>query len=76
MAGPLEQGSTVYELHLVVLPFFMTLYFGYLSIVIIFYRHFLGKSEIDSNNYQLIFHEDSKTGPRILIIRIYMFDLS
>ena len=25
MAGPLEQGSTVYELHLVVLPFFMKL---------------------------------------------------
>ena len=57
--------------------FFMTLYFGNLSMVnIIFHSHFLGKSEIDSNNYQLIFHENSKTGLRILIIHVYILDLS
>ena len=60
MAGPLERGSSVYELHLLVLPFFMTLCCGKLSIVnIIIHRHFLGKYEKHSNNYQLIFHEDS-----------------
>ena len=77
MVGPLEQSSTVYELHLVVFPFFMKSYFGNLSFVnIIFHRHFLGKSKIDSNSYQLIFHEDSKNGPRIFIICVYIFDLS
>ena len=44
--------------------------------IVIFDRHFLGKSENDSNNYQFIFHEDSKPGLRILIIRVYIFDLS
>ena len=33
--------------------------------IVIFDRHFLRKSENDSNNYYLIFHKDSKTGLRL-----------
>ena len=39
--------------------------------IVIFDRHFLRKLENDSNNYQLIFHGDSKTGLRIWIIRVF-----
>ena len=44
--------------------------------ILSFLRHFLRKLENDSNNYQLIFHGDSKTGLRIWIIRVFIFDLS
>ena len=33
--------------------------------IVIFDRHFLRKSEIDSNNYNINFHKDSKTGLRL-----------
>ena len=44
--------------------------------IVIFDRHFLRKLENDSNNYQLIFHGDSKTGLRIVFYRVLIFDLS
>ena len=59
-----------------IIAFFMSLYFGNLSTVnIIFHKHFLGKTEIDSNSYQLIFHKDSKSGWRIVIFHVFIFYL-